>query len=197
MRSSGTASRSLAAAEPGVAPDTYRLVAAPGTSPAALAGEIQQRVGSSARVEPIDTSSDSLDTFIFAIRLVALILILMAGTNLLTSLLTTTRESARRVGVEQAVGFTPRQLVGQGAVAGATLGLAAVVVGLPLGLLLFGMLSDLVSDGIGVGPGWMPMPTAGQLIVVSLIALTLSAGLGALAVERLARRPAADLVRWE
>ena len=39
----------------------------------------------------------------------------MAGTNLLTSLLTTTTESARRVGVEQAVGFTPRQLIGQGA----------------------------------------------------------------------------------
>jgi putative ABC transport system permease protein len=188
---------SLAAAEPGVTPDTYRLVAAPGTSRASLADEIQRRVGSSARVEPIDTSSNSLDTFIFAIRLVALILILMAGTNLLTSLLTTTRESARRVGVEQAVGFTPRQLIGQGAVAGATLGLAAVVVGLPLGLLIFGTLSDLVSDGIGVGPGWMPMPTAGQLIVVSLTALTLSAGLGALAVQRLARRPAADLVRWE
>lgn len=145
----------------------------------------------------IDTSSEDLNTFTFAIRLVALILIAMAGTNLLTSMLTSTRESARRVGVEQAVGFTPRQLIGQGAMSGAALGVAAVLVGVPFGLWLFGVLSDLVSDGIGVGPGWMPLPDATQLAVLALVAVVLSAGLGALAVSRLARRPAAQLVRWE
>jgi putative ABC transport system permease protein len=112
-------------------------------------------------------------------------------------LLTSTRESARLAGVEEAVGLTPRQLIGQGAIAGATLGLAAVLVGVPVGLLLFETLSDLVSNGIGVGPGWMPMPTAGQLLLLTLIALPGTAALGALAVERLVRRPAAELVRWE
>jgi putative ABC transport system permease protein len=187
----------LTTKEPSTTPDVYRVTGTKGTSPAALAEEIEQRAGSGVRVEPIDTSSDDLDTFTVAIRLVALVLILMAGINLLTSLLTTTRESARRVGVEEAVGFTPRQLIGQGAVAGATLGLAAVAVGVPVGLLLFGWLSDLVSDGIGVGPDWMPMPTAGQLGLVAVLALAASGGLGALAVGRLARRPAAELVRWE
>ena len=117
--------------------------------------------------------------------------------DVLTSLLTTTRESARRVGVEEAVGFTPRQLVGQGAIAGATLGLAAVGVGVPFGLLLFAKLSDLVGEGIGVGPGWMPMPTTTQLFLVAGITLIGSGGLGALAVGRLARRPVSELVRWE
>jgi putative ABC transport system permease protein len=187
----------LTAKEPGVAPGTYRVSATKDTTPTALADDIQHRAGSAVRVEPIDTSSDTLDTFTVAIRLVALILILMAGTNLLTSVLTTTRESARRVGVEEALGFTPRQLVGQGATAGATLGLAAVLVGVPLGLLLFGSLSDLVSEGIGVGPGWMPMPATGQIALVALVAVTLSAGLAALAVGRLARRRPAELVRWE
>jgi len=187
----------LSAEEPGTAPDVHRVVGTKGTSPNTLAADIQQRVGAGVKTEAIDTSGDALDTFIVAIRLVALILILMAGINLLTSLLTTTRESARRVGVEEAIGFTPRQLIGQGAMAGVTLGLVAVVVGVPLGLLLFGTLSNLVSDGIGVGPGWMPLPTAGQLTLVTLIALAVSAGLGALAVGRLARRPASELVRWE
>jgi putative ABC transport system permease protein len=187
----------LAASEPGVAGDVYRVTGVAGTSPSALADEIQACIGSGVRVEAIDTSSDALDTFAMAIRLVAAILILMAGINLLASLLTTTRESARRVGVEEALGFTPRQLIGQGAMAGATLGLAAVVVGVPLGLFLFGTLSDLVSDGIGVGPGWMPMPSVGQVCLVAFGALAASAALGALAVERLARRPAAELVRWE
>jgi putative ABC transport system permease protein len=187
----------LTAQRPGTTPDVYRVTGAKGTTPQALAGELQQRADSSVRVEPIDTSGDALDTFIVAIRLVAFILILMAGINLLASMLTTTRESARRVGVEEALGFTPRQLIVQGAMAGAALGVAAVVVGVPLGLFLFGTLSDLVSSGIGVGPGWMPMPTVGQLTLVTLIALASAAGLAALAVERLAHRPAAELVRWE
>jgi putative ABC transport system permease protein len=97
----------LTANEPGASPVVYQVTGTNDTSPAALADEIQRRGGSGVRVEPIDTSSDALDTFTVAIRLVALILILMAGTNLLTSMLTTTRESARRVGVEEAVGFTP------------------------------------------------------------------------------------------
>jgi putative ABC transport system permease protein len=187
----------LNAAEPGVAPATYRLVATEGTSRSELAEEVRQRVGSGVRVETIDTSNEALDTFTLAIRLVALILIAMAATNLLTSLLTSTRESARRIGVEQALGFTPRQLVAQGAASGAVLGLVALVVGLPLGVWLFAMLADLVSEGIGVGPGWMPLPAASQLAVLALGAVAVSAGLGALAVLRLAHRPAAELVRWE
>jgi hypothetical protein len=41
------------------------------------------------------------------------------------------------------------------------------------------------------------MPTAAQLTAVALAALVLCAGLGALAAGRLARRPVADLIRWE
>jgi hypothetical protein len=80
---------------------------------------------------------------------------------------------------------------------GAILALAVVVVGVPVGLWLFGVLADLVSEGIGVGSGWMPLPDQTELAVLALVALVLSAGLGALAVARLARRPAADLIRWE
>jgi hypothetical protein len=74
------------------------LVAASGTSPDALAAEVQRRSPSDVRVEVIGEAEGDLDTFTFAIRLVALILIAVAGTNLLTSMLTSTRESARRVG---------------------------------------------------------------------------------------------------
>ena len=100
-------------------------------------------------------------------------------------------------GIEEAVGFTPRQLVGQGAISGAVLALVAVVVAVPVGLWLFQMLADLVSEGIGVGPGWMPMPSPGQLAVLALGAVLVSAGLGAVAVRQLARRPISELIRWE
>jgi ABC-type antimicrobial peptide transport system permease subunit len=165
--------------------------------PDTLAAELERRSPAGARIEPIGEANGDLDTFVFALRLVALILIAMAAINLLTSMLTSTRESARRVGIAQTVGFTPRQLIIQGAISGAVVGFAAVLLGVPFGLWLFGVLSDLVGRAIGIGPGWMPGPGMTELGVLAVVALVLSAGLGALAVAQLARRPAAQLVRWE
>ena len=131
------------------------------------------------------------------LRAIAAVLFLTAGVNLLSTLVTSSRESARRTGVELAIGFTPRQLTAQGAVAGAALGVVAVLLGVPLGLGVFRLLADAVSSGIGVGPGWMPAPGAASILVIAGVALVLWATLGALAVRRVAHRPAADLVRGE
>ena len=129
--------------------------------------------------------------------IVAALLLVMAGVNLMSTLLTSRREAAGRIGVQVAVGFTPRQVVGQGMVSGAVLGLAAAVVGLPLGALVFRILSDTVSSGIGVGPGWMPMPGPVVFGVLAAVAVVASAVLGGLSVLGVVRRPAADLVRGE
>jgi putative ABC transport system permease protein len=131
------------------------------------------------------------------LRSIAAVLFLTAGINLLSTLLTSSRESAQRTGVELSIGFTPRQLIGQGAVAGAVLGLVAVVVGVPLGLFVFRVLADAVSTGIGVGPGWMPIPGVGMVATIAAVAIVLSATLGSVAVRRIATRPAAELVRGE
>ena len=77
------------------------------------------------------------------------------------------------------------------------LGLVAAVIGVPLGLLVFRVLADAVSTGIGVGPGWLPAPSIGLVSVMGVVAIGLSAMLGAVAVRRIANRPAADLVRGE
>lgn len=73
----------------------------------------------------------------------------------------------------------------------------AAVVGVPLGLVVFRLLSDVVSEGIGVGPAWMPMPGAVALLVLAVGVVTLSALLGALSVLGIVRRSTADLVRGE
>ena len=99
--------------------------------------------------------------------------------------------------MQLAVGFTPRQIKAQGAVSGAALGVVAAVVGVPLGLWIFRAMSDEVSTGLGVGPGWMPAPSPLAAAVLVVGAIVVSAGLGALAVARVARRPASDLVRGE
>ncbi len=120
-----------------------------------------------------------------------------AGANLLSTMLTSSRESAQRAGVQLALGFTPHQLVRQGTMAGGALGLVAVAVGVPLGLVMFRLLSDAVSSGIGVGPGWMPGLGVDVVLVVAVLAVGVSAGLGALASSRTTQRSAADLLRGE
>ncbi len=187
----------LAAAEPGVIPEVYRLSLAPGSEASAVGAALAGHIGADARAEVLDTGREDIEPLMMGLRAIAVVLFLTAGINLLSTLLTSSRESARRTGIELSLGFTPRQLIGQGAVAGGVLGLVAAVIGLPFGLVVFRVLADVVSAGIGVGPGWMPAPGIGLVSVVATVSIVLSAVLGAVAVRRIANRPAADLVRGE
>lgn len=187
----------LAAAEPSVTPEVYRVRIDAGADAAAVGEALARAVGPDARAEVLDTGRGDIEPLMTVLRLVAIVLFLTAGVNLLSTLLTSSRESSRRTGVELAIGFTPRQLTGQGAVAGAVLGLVAVAVGIPFGLVVFRVLADAVSTGMGVGPGWLSSPSIGLLVTTSLLAVALSAALGAIAVRRVTTRPAAELLRGE
>lgn len=187
----------LTAAEPGTDPELYRVTAADGVPPATLAATLTDRLGPEVGIELLDTGTADLAPLIVVLRLVAAVLLVMAGVNLLTTLVTANRESSGRIGVQLAVGFTPRQLMAEGAAAGAALGIVAAVVGVPLGLLLFGALADVVSGSLGVGPGWMPAPAAWAVVLLVVAAVAVAAGIGALAVTRIARQPASDLLRRE
>jgi putative ABC transport system permease protein len=187
----------LAAPEPEVTPEVYRLSLVEGSNPAAVGAELAAEVGSDARAEVLDTGRADIEPLMVVLRGIALVLFLTAGVNLLSMLITSSRESARRTGVELSIGFTPHQLIGQGAVAGAVLGLVAAIVGIPLGVVVFRVLADAVSTGIGVGPGWLPALGPGPVAGVGAVAIVSSSALGALAVRRIATRPAADLVRGE
>jgi putative ABC transport system permease protein len=188
---------SLAAGDPTATPDVYRLRLAPGADASAVAAGLLDALGRQARVETLDTGTEDLAPLMAVLRLVAVVLLLMAGTNLLSTMLTAARESSGRIGVELAMGFTPRQLTAQGAAAGTLLGALACLVGVPLGLWLFRQLSDAVSTGIGVGPGWMPAPGWGEVALIAALAVIASAGLASIGVRRTAAKPASDLLRAE
>jgi putative ABC transport system permease protein len=96
-----------------------------------------------------------------------------------------------------ALGATPRQIVGQGALAAASLAAVALAIGVPLGLLVFRFQINAVSSSIGLGPGFGLMPSAAFLCAVVAATLALAAATGAVAARGLARRPVGDLLRWE
>lgn len=184
--------------DPTAVPDDYQITTAPGvTTDHALAG-LRSRLGPTADVSPFDSgSTGGLGAFRVAIALVAVFVGVVALANLMAALLAANAENARATGIGQALGFTPRQVVGQGAVAAAATGLAAAVVGVPLGLVVYRALSNLVTAGIGAGPGFAPMPGGVTVAVIALGAAVLCGLLGAEAGRRAARRPITTALRWE
>jgi putative ABC transport system permease protein len=190
-------SESLTAAEPGVVPEVYRIVIGEGATPEAVAAALVDRLGPDTRTEVLDTGIDDLAPLLAVLWLIAIVLLLMAAVNLLSTLLTSSREASRRVGVQLAVGFTPRQVLAQGAVSGGLLGIISSLVAVPLGFWVFRALSDLVSTSLGVGPAWLPAPSITSVLVIVVATSIVTAGLGATAVARNAFRPASDLVRGE
>lgn len=65
------------------------------------------------------------------------------------------------------------------------------------GLLIFRLLADAITAGVGVGPGMAEAPPPVFLAVVVPLAVAGAAASGALAALGLSRRPAAELVRYE
>ena len=187
----------LQAAEPTARPDAYRVTVATDSTASQLAAALSDELGGGARVETIDAGSDELAAFKQALWLIAAVLALMAAANLGTTLLSASREGARRIGVEQTLGFTPAQLTAQGALAGAAMGLFAAAVGIPFGFAAYAVAQSGMTGATGVGPGWMANPTLATVAGVALGVVAMGAALGALATGRLARHSAAELVRWE
>jgi putative ABC transport system permease protein len=178
-------------------PSVYRVALDDSDEAATVVTAVLDRLGPEARVEVVDTGIDDVQPFLFALRLIAGMLIVMAAANLLVTLLAANRDAAGRTGVELTIGFTPRQVTTHGAVTGATTGLLACVVGVPLGLFLFRLLADTLSAGMGVGPGWMPMPAPFGVVLLTVGTIAITGALGAAAIARMVRRPASDLVRAE
>jgi putative ABC transport system permease protein len=157
----------------------------PGTAPA-LAGlvtpafdPVDDDAGEDAILRPVVYGLDALLLFVGLVNLVA-------------TLLLTTRERVRDLGVLGAVGMTPRQVAGSLVSEQTLIAAIAGLVGLPLGLLFFRAAVALTggSDEFAY-PSWWSL----VLLVPGLIALVLL--LAAPLAGRAARIRVADALRFE
>ena len=181
---------------PGATPDAF-LVSARSGSPEALATALRGRLGPATTVRPIESDPDELALFTYSMFVMAGLVLVVSLANLAAALLSGARERARVLGVLRTVGFTVRQTLAQSASGGAALGFAAGVVGLPVGLVLFQVLSDQMTMGIGAGPGLARNPSWVLLALTVPVAALIGALAGAAVTRRLAGTPASALVRWE
>ncbi|MDT3439688.1 FtsX-like permease family protein [Pseudofrankia sp. BMG5.37] len=187
----------LRAIDPTAVPDQYRMTVTPGTSPDTVQSALATRLGEGVELKTHSPDVGGRTVIETVTTLIAGVLVLIALANMLHALLASNRESARDIGVVGALGCTPRQLIGQSALAAAVLAGLAVVIGLPLGLLVFRIQSDAVARDIGLGPGFGLTPSATFLVALVAGTLALGAATGAAAARGLARRPLGDLLRWE
>jgi putative ABC transport system permease protein len=184
--------------DPDAAPDQFYAASSPGTGPKELASALQARLRGTALVTPNQLSGDAeIDAFWLAFELVTGLVLVVALSNLGTTLLLAVRERVRDIGLLRSVGFTPAQALSVTATAAAILGVLALAIGIPLGWAAFRSLITSVGEGSGVGPTFGIDPSWTVVAAVIPLGIAVAVGLGVAVARRSARAVVADLVRYE
>jgi putative ABC transport system permease protein len=150
-----------------------------------------------AKVALVDRSTDELDAFRASFYVISLLVLAVSLVNLLGTTLLGIRERIHDIGVLKTIGFTPWQMATSTAAGAAAYALAAVAIGIPLGLVVSSAMLNTVGRSTGLGPGYGSAPAVAALLVTGLAIVTLGALMGAIAARGAARAPVADILRSE
>jgi putative ABC transport system permease protein len=126
----------LAALDPGLAPDQYDVALTPGTSAQAYANAVGAKLGQNYNVSANVSSSQQFYVIIGLIATLTLLLVAVAGLGVLNTVVLQTRERVHDLGVFKAIGMTPRQTVAMVVCSVAGIGLVAGLIAIPAGIAL-------------------------------------------------------------
>ena len=167
---------------------------APGTDTRAAAQRLEAAAGTAAEIPEDEVRGERAD--VRPILLGSSLLLVAVGlVNLLATLLLVTKERARDFAIFKAVGLTPRGVLGVVNAGGAALGAIAIVVGIPLGLVIFRAVMSGMSPSEGTDIIGVPGPFALALCVPFVLVVTVLAS--AVPGRAAARAPAASVLRAE
>jgi putative ABC transport system permease protein len=131
------ASRStLAALDPGLAPDQYDVALTPGTGAQAYAAAVGAKLGHYYDVSTNTSNSSQFFAIIGLVATLTLLLIAVAGLGVLNTVVLQTRERVHDLGVFKAIGMTPRQTIAMVVCSVAGIGLVAGLIAIPAGIAL-------------------------------------------------------------
>ncbi len=184
----------LRTVEPAAAPGDYFVRVTPGADRSAVARRLSAAGGS---VQVRDTDVGDFDAFRFAFYALSALVLALAVVNLLAATVLGIRERIRDVGVLKTIGFTPRQVVWSVAVGTTATAIAAVLLGVPAGLLAADLMLEAVGRGAGIGPELGSPPAPGGVALAAAALVGLAAATGALVARRAARAQVADVLRAE
>ena len=130
-------------------PDGFEMRLAPGTDATAVAASLRGAdPGFDVGIHDIGDPNTQLVVFatVFTVLLSA-----VAALGVFNTVLLTTRERRRDLGMLKSIGMTPRQVVAMVVTSMALLGLVGGLLGLPLGCALHGVVMPIMARGTGVG----------------------------------------------
>ncbi|MFE2045099.1 FtsX-like permease family protein [Streptomyces sp. NPDC059477] len=133
-------------------PSRFYVEPEPGVSAAAYLSTLTGALdGTGAFAHPAGDGSSSVIVAMDAlIATLTLLLVAVAGLGVLNTVVLDTRDRIHDLGVFKALGMTPRQTVGMVLTSVAAVGLAAGVVGVPLGVALHRFVTPLMGDAVGM-----------------------------------------------
>jgi len=162
--------RSLRAIDRAAEPDTYFLRLAPGANVDALRAYLKSRAGQSLSLAVVNTRISSLEQFRLTMLALSIALSAIALISVFNSAVLNMRERMSEVGTYKTLGMTPAQVIEMVLTSGATLGVLAGVVGVPLGVVLVQV--SLTALGRSYGFGSFDLrPDWAALVLPALVAV--------------------------
>jgi putative ABC transport system permease protein len=127
----------LATLVPGLQPGRWEMQPRAGVEPAAYRSGLQDATGRGVPIflEGESTSDESFVLFLTVVGVLGIVLVVTAFAGVVNTVLLETRQRTREIAVLKATGLTPRQVLGMVVASIVPVGLAAGLLGLPLGLL--------------------------------------------------------------
>jgi putative ABC transport system permease protein len=162
--------------DPGLAPDLYEVGLRQGTSAAAYAQALTNRLGPSYFATVNNRKSDEIDLMISLIGTLTLLLAIVAGLGVLNTVVLNTRERVHDLGVFKAVGMTPRQAIAMVVCWVAGTGLVAGLIAVPAGIALHSYVLPVMAASADVGlPASMLNVYGGpELVVLGLAGIVIA-----------------------
>ena len=116
-----------------------------------------------------------------------IIMLIVAGVNLMSTTLLNIRERTRDFGIQKTLGMTPGQIAWSVVVGALMIALISLIIGIPLGVLVMNVFVRQVGITIGAGPDFFSINWVGLSILVPILMLLagLSSLLPALGAARL------------
>jgi putative ABC transport system permease protein len=124
----------LAALDPGLAPDQYDVALTPGTNAQAYADAVGAKLGQNYSVSTNGGSDTQFYAIIGLVATLTLLLVAVAGLGVLNTVVLQTRERVHDLGVFKAIGMTPRQTIAMVVCSVVGIGLVAGLIGIPAGI---------------------------------------------------------------
>lgn len=160
-----------------------------------LTRRIEVAMEGQALIQPATEVADQLGPFQFVLALLVALVAIVAAANLAATLVASTRERRREVGVVRALGFSEAELRMQAASSGVVVGLLGVGIGLPVGAVASAAVLNSAVKQIGLGPGLVSPALLLPAVVAGCLGVAVSAAVSVAATRGIRSTPATELVR--